>query len=1314
METDSNTNSQTLSSNDGTQINYSEFLDYKDTYNDNRSLNFTSSEYFETKKAEQQHEMYNSLFYGGSGLMAAKFAYDYTNNNSNLLAKINNLPSSNILNQRLEEASDISPINNLFRPPADKSSQRLSNAIQSNLLVAEEASPLQILKTLQLSSFSTLFVEVADFENRRKVIGSSSIKAYKDYYKNLILNNSGITISDRDIKNGFILEDNKLYQRLGTGDKGQELLGFAKVVNTNLRVGDQNSPNRIFQKFANIHGVNTRLENYADEPLAIVGAKTKLKAQVGWMDAYSRFASEIGFKVLDNPLSFLEEYSSAIGLKDARVFQSNIFQTSKKIVDNFSLGTNGVYDQSLGKSFTLMAKNIGIKSAVAYGGYTGLNSLLEDITPKSSIWNEGVLPGLASSYASLRVGFAKLWSDKFQGFKERQEEAAPESTSLLALMGLPLAGAMTGANAAYFQRLYDTKKLGIEPAIQKHTLERSFGGTTGELLDKLNLNGPGTTLKRYSKLGALVAGTLALPYLPGALIGDSSEELAKEYSGEKEVAVRANRFWLMGGDAYEGGKIKYHRKSLVAETIANAKDKSIYENSEEKRRMNPIYSPFRYLKNPYAFEEAHIADRPYPVWGMDVTYGSFMGQLFQGTVGQIIKPDVVNPGLSHLVTGKGTAVKEGLKLIGADSVDEEGSLSVEAQNFEGGQTNPGSYVVPVHEDKDTKSLVNDGLMMAQPSPSNHTLQRSLTGAYTAGSDFIGMKGFAGNMLARSMNLDPEAQLEPQLAVSGSSQTVRKSILDSQLGDIGGAGEFIRRLVPQSVATDMDTINPMQNSVSPEWLPSNETKYYKNFKRGDYFNETTEHGETLLPSRGYAELSPELKGINPNDYPLVYQYKILQNIARGSAEHIATRNYLTENIEAMTEKEQQIFFEGYEQEKAREKEKTFYEYKDSKDKATFGILQTAQNALWESFSHVESPLEPLTPFRPASKFLHQRTAIEDYQRTQLAGSDAAIWTKPIDHFIRPSAHRLTQITDAVYKPKEAKEQENIDEYFDKLALLKYSKNGDEYKAQRTVAALSVTGIHDAKTMRQFQNALPDHQKPYVESFAKEEDTAKRKKIIEMLPTDIGLAYQSIWSNIDLTNAAKAKGVDAKEYLKSNYIKESNVLGKNKGVTVSSDVREAIKNRAEGLSSNTERKQYIQMEEAKAIRMQVARQDAQEYIENQTGKVPGDDWIGWDPRLTVEDIKLKTLTVGKADLQRFGFWDKDIRRNDRIKVLDDKVDIINEYDTIKRESKKNSYRKHQAKVAMRKEGFDVSRIDYIPSNKPAVRIVDSSEYLRDFES
>lgn len=1296
---------------DGTQIDYESYVNYKERFNDSRTTSFTSSEYFDKKRKESRDELYDKMLYGGVAVASAKFAYETANRSKTLLESINNLQSSSMMMDRLNSTNEDSVENSIKTSFANPSARSLSNSIYSNMAALEELSPLHILKTLQISSFSTLFVEVVDSKNKEIKIGPDSIRVYEDYYRNLIFNNSGINISERDIERGFVLKDEKLFLANVDGKAGKELLGFASAVNTNLKVGEQDSPNRVFQKFANIHGVDTRLGQYNKEPIAIVGAKTKTRAQVDWMRSYSRFSMEIGYKVLDNPLGFIEEYASAIGMKDSRIFKSSIFDKVKKFT-NISLGTGGVYNKGTRESMKTLTTNLGKKSLIGYVGYNAINSLLQDITPEESVWNGGIASGVAASYASARVAVARTWSDRLQDVKERQEEAAEGSTSLLSLAAVPMAGAMFGANIAYAERMKDVKKLGLKGSAEKHTTPKKFGGNLGKGLDALGMNAPSTTLRRYSKLGGIVGGLMVAPFLPGALAGRSSEELAREFSGEDEVAVKADRFWLLGGQAYEGGKTKYYRKSLIAETIKGAKDKSLYENSSEKRALDPIYSPFRYLKNPYAYEERHQDDQPYPVWGMDVTYGSFLGKFYQGTFGQIIKPDAVNPELESMM-GKRHAISNVIKNLSKESSTVPGSYEEAYRDFEGGVTRQKAYPVPINEDAETKSLIDSGDMMASPSPINDFKLRSSIGMYTAGSDFTGMKGFAGNVISRSMGIDPEEQLEPYLAVSGSSRTAKKALLDMQLGDAGGAGEFLRRLIPQSSASDQDAINPLMNKVAPSWLPSNETKYYKNFKRGDYFNETTEHAETLLPSKGFAEMNPEVKGLDPEEYPLVYQYKILQNVARGSSEHITTRNYLLENLDSLSEREKEIFFESYEQEKERDTAKEFSEYATEEDKAKMGVLQTVQNAVWESFSHKEAFTEPLTPFRPMSKFMHQRTAIEDYRRTQLAGSDVGIWTKPVDHFIRPTKNRLFQMGDDTYKPKEAIEKENIDEYFDKLSLIKYAKEGNDYKTERTVTALSYTGIRDSKSLRQFKNALPDNQKDYVEAFAKETDAEKRKTILELVPTDIGRAYSSIWSNTDKANYAKEKGYDVEDFLDSEYIKETQVLQKNQNINLTSQEQSYIENKASKNLSGSERERFIDLEESKAVRLKLAEREAREYVENQTGRLPGDDWVGWDPRLSMDDVKLKALSVGKKDLEKYGYWSKDQQRVDRINILTDDTQIVSDIEEISRSMKANNKRKHETQVALRKQGFEASRINYIPSPRNAIRIVNEQDYLNNYE-
>ena len=62
-----------------------------------------------------------------------------------------------------------------------------------------------------------------------------------------------------------------------------------------------------------------------------------------------------------------------------------------------------------------------------------------------------------------------------------------------------------------------------------------------------------------------------------------------------------------------------------------------------------------------------------------------------------------------------------------------------------------------------------------------------------------------------------------------------------------------------------TKGPTQNA--PSWLPGDD--YYVNFHEGDPFIKVDE-GYARLPGEGYAALHPELKDVNPEDYPDIHK------------------------------------------------------------------------------------------------------------------------------------------------------------------------------------------------------------------------------------------------------------------------------------------------------------------------------------------------------------------------------------------------------------------------------------------------------------
>ena len=1716
-----NTSNENLS-NKGIQVDLGEYLEYKKQFNDTRTISYSSSDLYHKRKKEQEEARSDFFIYGGASAVSAKVLYEKAKKDEGIRALISEVPGAKLLKQKLTKQyldNQAAQIISGAIDPRSTAVAPLSQSLQSILVSLEELSPSQILKTLQLSSFNSLFVEVIDEERKKaRHIKQTSIQVYENYYKNLIFKESKIKLMDEDIKHGFILQNNKLYQAVPVaGNKGEVkagrvLLDYATVVNSTIKTGDNHhSVNRVFEKFSNIYDANLNRSQLHTEPFVIVGGASKKSTVATWAKAYGRFSLEIGAKSLDNPLGFLEEYLDMTGLNNSKLVKNKYFQTAKGFT-NFKLGTGGVYNISSAEMMKKIGKNLAIKGAAGVVGLNIIDATLDALTPDSSVWSSGLVAGMADTFMKAHVKFAELWSDNFQDLKKSQENSAPESTKLSTLIGVPLAGAMTGANLALFKRMRDTATKGLEQSSTIHTAEQKLGGLLGKAADKVGINIVGNTLSRYSKVGALLGATLTLPFLPGALVGKSSEELRQEYSGEKEVAVRKDRGWLCmtpdtpifssvgysraediktgdflynrygtknkvisvhkrytkelayefktaystnlwttvtadhkvltsngwvpankinvgdyvvtgipklninsklldlasyvntekhitetaffskqktrnpavtvtgknilcnryikidyqfglflgwflaegcvsrdkngkfrpieisfhkteenfaieileylnkltgntkeikiypnqgegrrirysnsilseflisfmyrdgvkifpdltlfnkecvkgfligmfygdgsitkhknvrnkfklksqyiqhlfeyrrylsvfgiygsiyqdrgtscfilelsgqcsdkanelglykelysyqsisknfncrsyyiedekvyvkvekisvyeyegyvydytmeniheytpnsfvihnsGGTEYEGGQIKYFRQNLLRTIASDAKTKTLYGDRETKRRLDPVFNPIKYLRNPYRFEEMHQEDMPFPVWGMDVSYGSVLGQLYKGTVGELIKPTVIHPeflklqseanpnlvlgvkgeiakGISETISGKNS---KSLSKLSAGNSEENSDTSVAIVDSD-------AYTTPENERKEVKSLIADGLMLRANAPTVSVLDRTLAGTSASLSDFTGLKGFSSSLLLGAANLDPTEQLRPELEVSGSSTSFSDTLSDANLGDMLGFGEFSRRLIPQYAAVKRDTVNPMRNQVAPDWLPKNETKYYKNFERGNYYSHM-ENGEYLLPgSKGFETLNPELKGIDPNNYPLVYQYKILQNVARGSSEHIAVKKYLAEHLDELSEKEKDVFFEAYGQDTERDVQKRFTDYKTGSEKSNMGVIGLTQNAIWESFSHLESPLEPLTPFRPMAKFVHQRTAVEDYIKTQLMGSDVGIWTNPYSHFLKPTLNRLADSGSIdQFKPKEAIEKENVDTYFDKLSLVKAIKTNDTYNIERNITALSYLGINDPGSMKRFKSALPEGQSAYVEAFSQEKDKKKRNQILSLVPKDIGRAYQSIWSNIDIYDQAILRGKDPNKALEEEYLKDSKKLKSAFSIDITRQDKETIHNQASTLANDEDKKRFEQYQEAKLIRLKAAQKEATEYVENQTGSLPSDNWIGWDPRLTIDDIKLKTLTIGREDIHRFGYWQKDLERSERLIGLKE-GGIVNELENIKAEKRSNVAREFAIRSRLRNIGFEVSTINSVPSNSNQLKITDKQEYLRAYNN
>jgi hypothetical protein len=112
----------------------------------------------------------------------------------------------------------------------------------------------------------------------------------------------------------------------------------------------------------------------------------------------------------------------------------------------------------------------------------------------------------------------------------------------------------------------------------------------------------------------------------------------------------------------------------------------------------------------------------------------------------------------------------------------------------------------------------------------------------------------------------------------------------------GYSEPLRRFIQR------ESFEPQANEIPnnmPSWLPGDD--YMTNFKVGDPYVRVDD-GYARLPGAGYEALHPELKGVNPEDYPDINKLSILADVAPYSREYNLYRQKVSSEARNNTELE----------------------------------------------------------------------------------------------------------------------------------------------------------------------------------------------------------------------------------------------------------------------------------------------------------------------------------------------------------------------------------------------------------------------------
>lgn len=186
---------------------------------------------------------------------------------------------------------------------------------------------------------------------------------------------------------------------------------------------------------------------------------------------------------------------------------------------------------------------------------------------------------------------------------------------------------------------------------------------------------------------------------------------------------------------------------------------------------------------------------------------------------------------------------------------------------------------------------------------------------------------------------------------------------------------------------------------------------------------------------------------------------------------------------------------------------------------YNPAQRALGSLWENIAHKESPLEYLTPFSPMAKFVHQRSAIEEYERSRVWGTEASFWQHPFKHFIQPATQMAEREWGGTEKiPQHVRERWAVEEYFDKLKYLKYRGLEEAAKNTGNIEAINEFRQQQRRTLvgtNPFGNpsavfaAMPALDRDYFKPFVDAQTVEERRTILGMVAPNQRAIYTAQW-------------------------------------------------------------------------------------------------------------------------------------------------------------------------------------------------------------
>lgn len=402
----------------------------------------------------------------------------------------------------------------------------------------------------------------------------------------------------------------------------------------------------------------------------------------------------------------------------------------------------------------------------------------------------------ALKYADYELG-------QITGFRPSEVAADAYTSTRVAQQQLREASGIR-AGADYFEQVLPGLDLGSIGTI-------SAAGVAVRALEKT-----GSIGKALKLAGALYAA------IGGPEVSQTSEDLAAEYSGEQQVAIRKARFWGLGFQPFKGGEISHFEPSWYQKLKKKPVETNIY-GSEENYWAHGSFLPnvrnwmgLRNIVDPYWVERENYESRPYPVTSSFGEEIPLIGPIFADTIGSIIKPK-----------------------IRMHNEDAQATLTANLSN-RGAPANIASYL-GIPEAPLVRGEMGRGDAVSTRLQKYANVALEPTGIWKFALGFFGVKFRDDFEEATSLDMD----------------SISRRFYGSNMGGAFGQTEFIRRFIMSDYGTPSkinQQINPIANMM-PRWLPGRHSNYkgdrnsYYDYTIGDPFTKI-EGGEYRLPGKGY--------------------------------------------------------------------------------------------------------------------------------------------------------------------------------------------------------------------------------------------------------------------------------------------------------------------------------------------------------------------------------------------------------------------------------------------------------------------------------